>query len=177
LNTKKFNFEEAESNSKWLAEGRYDHNPETIEYGVSSFLYKRSRPFNPKRLHALLESHFLLDIVNPEDHAGHLHGHEDGDAEMEEGEEAEEEEDEEDETDEQYQARLNEAKEKFNKDRKIAYEKQQSGVFKTLFRSKGFFWLSNRPNLFFEWSQASINNNISVGGPWVCTLKEESLEM
>jgi len=67
LNTGKFDFEEAESNSKWLAEGRYDHNPESIEYGVSSFLYKRDRPFNPSKLHALLDSTFLLDIVNPED--------------------------------------------------------------------------------------------------------------
>jgi G3E family GTPase len=41
LNTKKFNFEEAESNSKWLEQDRFDIQPETEEYGVSSFLYKR----------------------------------------------------------------------------------------------------------------------------------------
>jgi hypothetical protein len=30
-------------------------------------------------------------------------------------------------------------------------------------------WLANRPDVFFEWSQASVNLNITVGGPWVCT--------
>ena len=111
----------------------------------------------------------MLDIVNPEDEAGVLHDHEHG--EEEEGEE-----DEEDETDEQYEARLAEAKEKFKKERQEANEKKNKGVFKMLFRSKGFIWLSNRPNLFFEWSQAAINGNLGVGGPWVCTLKEEPAE-
>ena len=41
INTGKFNFEEAELNSKWLETDRYDIQPETEEYGVSSFLYKR----------------------------------------------------------------------------------------------------------------------------------------
>jgi len=97
----------------------------------------------------------MLDIVNPEDEAGHLPGHdhdhdhedededEDGDEEMD---------DEEEETDEAYEIRLAEAKTKFKKDREDAYTKYQSGVFKFLLRSKGFIWLSNRPNLFFEWS-------------------------
>jgi len=173
INTGKFNFEEAEANSKWLENGRYEPASEVLEYGVSSFLYKRNRPFHPERLHKLLDSSFLLDIVNPEDHAGHLHQPGE-DEEMHD--EEEEEEEEEDETDEAYEARLQEAKEKFKKERDEAYQKMQSSAFKHLFRSKGFIWLSNRPQLFFEWSQASINNNISVGGPWVCTLEGKSLE-
>ena len=118
----------------------------------------------------------MLDIVNPEDHTGHLHGEGDEheDDEME-GDEEEEDEDE-DETDEQYEVRLAIAKEKLKVDRDQGEVKQMSGVFKRLFRSKGFVWLSNRPNLFFEWSQAAINHNINVGGPWVCTLKETTLE-
>jgi len=43
---------------------------------------------------------------------------------------------------------------------------QDKGSFKHLFRSKGFIWLSNHPDSFFEWSQAA--NTISVEGayPW-----------
>jgi len=169
LNTGMFNFEDAEANSKWLAEGRFDFNPETEEYGVSSFHYKRDRPFNPERLHKLLDSNFMLEIVNPEEDGehDHDHDHDHGDGEDDDSEE---------ETEEAYQKRLGEAKDKFKKERDQAFEKRQSGAFKLLFRSKGFIWLSNRPQLFFEWSQAAINLTISVGGPWVCTVTGKSLE-
>lgn len=180
INTGLFDFNEAEQNAKWLVQDRYDIHPETEEFGVSSFLYNRSVPFHPKRLHTLLESNFMLDIVNPEDQAGHLHGdhdHEHANEGAEGEEDGEEEEDEDDETEEDYQKRLAEAKEKFKKEREVGGEKQEKGIFKHLFRSKGFFWLANRPNLFFEWGQAAMNHNISVGGPWVCTLKELPLEV
>jgi len=92
----------------------------------------------------VLDNNFMLDIINPNEH-DHDHG------QPEEGDE-EEMEDEEDETDEAYEARLAAAKEKFKSDREKGHEKKQLGAFKHLFRSKGFIWLSNRPNLFFEWS-------------------------
>ena len=120
----------------------------------------------------------MLDVINPDhghDH-GHVHDHDDGEEEGEnEGEE--EENDDEEETEEEYQKRLAEAKEKLKKKRDEGFEKQQKGVFKHLFRSKGFLWLSNHPNLFFEWSQAAVNNNICIGGPWVCTLSGKSLAL
>lgn len=175
INTGKFNFIEAETHAKWLAQDRYDVVPESEEFGVSSFLFNQKRPFHPIRLHDLLESNFMVDIINPEDHAGHDHHHDHGDEdEDEDGNEDEEDEDEE--TDEQYQQRLAEAKDKFKKERVEGQLKKEKGVFKHLFRSKGFIWLANRPNLFFEWGQAAQNLRISVGGPWVCTLKEKSLE-
>ena len=77
INTGKFNFEEAEENQKWLKEGRFDFNPESEEYGVSSFLYNRKRPFHPQRLFDLLNSNFMLDIINPE--AQHKHGQDEDD--------------------------------------------------------------------------------------------------
>jgi G3E family GTPase len=157
-----------------LEQDRYDVNPETEEYGVSSFLYKRDRPFNPHRLHQVLDGNFMLSIINPDEQHDHAHGH--GHDEGGEGDDEEMEDEEEDETDEAYEARLAAAKEKFKKDREDGHEKKQKGAFKHLFRSKGFIWLSNRPNLFFEWSQAAVQQHISVGGPWVCTLKGKSLE-
>ena len=68
INTGKFDFTEAATHAKWLAEGRYDVQPETEEFGVSSFLYNPKKPFDPVKLHALLDGNFMLDIVNPNDH-------------------------------------------------------------------------------------------------------------
>ncbi|CAN7527936.1 GTP-binding protein [Paenibacillus sp. LjRoot153] len=51
LNTQLFNFNEASTSSGWLRElEKQTHTPETEEYGISSFVYERARPFEPSRL-------------------------------------------------------------------------------------------------------------------------------
>lgn len=51
LNTGLFNFEEASTSAGWLKElEKPVHTPETEEYGISSFVYDRRRPFHPQRL-------------------------------------------------------------------------------------------------------------------------------
>lgn len=51
LNTQLFNFEEASASPLWQRELENEsHTPETEEYGISSFVYKRARPFEPSRL-------------------------------------------------------------------------------------------------------------------------------
>eukprot|EP01110_Echinostelium_bisporum_P004247 TRINITY_DN2041_c0_g1_i1.p1 TRINITY_DN2041_c0_g1~~TRINITY_DN2041_c0_g1_i1.p1 ORF type:complete len:532 (-),score=153.48 TRINITY_DN2041_c0_g1_i1:22-1617(-) len=55
LNTKKFNFDEASNHPGWLRELRGTHKPETLEYGISSFVYRARRPFSPVRLDQLLQ--------------------------------------------------------------------------------------------------------------------------
>ncbi|CAE7186893.1 unnamed protein product [Symbiodinium sp. KB8] len=40
----------------WLKEARGEHVPETVEYGISSFVFRSKRPFHPGRLGLLLES-------------------------------------------------------------------------------------------------------------------------
>lgn len=55
LGKARFNLQNAEEYPGWLAEAReHAHTPETIEYSISSFIYKAKRPFHPERLyHAL----------------------------------------------------------------------------------------------------------------------------
>ncbi|MFC5406121.1 GTP-binding protein [Cohnella soli] len=51
LNTGLFNFDEASQSAGWLKEIQQPiHTPETEEYGISSFVYERAKPFHPERL-------------------------------------------------------------------------------------------------------------------------------
>ena len=64
LNTKLFDFEEAEKNSAWIDELKKDeHTPETEEYGISSFVYKTKKPFDPERFWKYLQENFNKNII------------------------------------------------------------------------------------------------------------------
>ena len=64
LNTKLFDFEEAEKNSAWIDELKKDeHTPETEEYGISSFIYKTKKPFDPERFWKYLQENFNENII------------------------------------------------------------------------------------------------------------------
>ncbi|MEO1028598.1 MAG: GTP-binding protein [Pseudomonadota bacterium] len=51
-----FDFEKAETHPMWAKElyGLADHVPETEEYGVTSYVYRARRPFQPEAIHKLL---------------------------------------------------------------------------------------------------------------------------
>ncbi|MFD2672189.1 GTP-binding protein [Marinicrinis sediminis] len=56
LNTGLFDFEQASQSSGWIQElQKPAHTPETEEYGISSFVFRRRRPFHPERLMDFLE--------------------------------------------------------------------------------------------------------------------------
>ena len=64
LNTKLFDFEEAEKNSAWIDELKKDeHTPETEEYGISSFVNKTKKPFDPERFWKYLQENFNENII------------------------------------------------------------------------------------------------------------------
>ena len=77
VNTCLFDFEKAHEHPHWAKElyGFADHVPETEEYGVQSFAYRARRPFDPVKIHALLngplpgvirsKGHFWL-VTRPE---------------------------------------------------------------------------------------------------------------
>ncbi|MEM0913832.1 MAG: zinc metallochaperone GTPase ZigA [Planctomycetota bacterium] len=50
VNTKLYDEEEASQMAGWNKELRGEHTPETEEYGIGSFVYRRRKPFHPKRL-------------------------------------------------------------------------------------------------------------------------------
>ncbi len=51
LNTKLFDFDKASRSAGWIKElQKAFHTPETEEYGISSFIFRRRRPFHPERL-------------------------------------------------------------------------------------------------------------------------------
>lgn len=63
LNTGLFDFEKASMSAGWIKElEQENHAPETEEYGISSFVYRRGRPFHPERL-ARFMSDWPEDVV------------------------------------------------------------------------------------------------------------------
>jgi G3E family GTPase len=56
LDTGLFDFDRAQEHPLWAKElyGFASHQPETEEYGVTSFVYRARRPFDPNRIHAVL---------------------------------------------------------------------------------------------------------------------------
>jgi G3E family GTPase len=64
LNTGLFNFEEAEQIAGWEEElNKAEHTPESEEYGISSFVYKSRKPFDPIRLYNYIEQQFPNSII------------------------------------------------------------------------------------------------------------------
>ena len=54
LDTGLFDYEKAERSAGWIRELQGEHTPETEEYGISSFTYRTSQPFDAEKLWAFL---------------------------------------------------------------------------------------------------------------------------
>lgn len=62
FNRQLFDFDKASEGAGWIKELNEEHVPETDEYGISSFVYKRRKPFHPERWEAWLRA-FPDEIV------------------------------------------------------------------------------------------------------------------
>ena len=64
LNTSLFDFEEAEQSAGWLEElNKEEHTPETEEYGISSFVYRSRKPFDPVRFWSYVQEKFASTVI------------------------------------------------------------------------------------------------------------------
>ncbi len=64
LNTGRFNFEEAEQSAGWIEElNKETHTPETEEYGISSFVYRSKKPFDPERFWHYVQHKFPSTVI------------------------------------------------------------------------------------------------------------------
>lgn len=64
LNTGLFDFEEAEQSAGWIEElNKDEHTPETEEYGISSFVFRSKKPFDPERFWNYVQHKFPNTII------------------------------------------------------------------------------------------------------------------
>ena len=63
LNTGTFDFEKASAGAGWQKELMGTHTPETEEYGISSFVFRRREPFHPQRFWKYVNSRWHSSIV------------------------------------------------------------------------------------------------------------------
>ncbi|MFG6149392.1 GTP-binding protein [Halobacillus sp. B23F22_1] len=56
LNTGSFDFEKVSQGAGWMKELNEEHVPESDEYNICSFVYRRKKPFHPERFMAWLEN-------------------------------------------------------------------------------------------------------------------------
>ena len=59
MDTGMFDYDRAQSSAGWIRELQGDHVPETEEYGISSFTYRQSRPFDAQRFHEFISNKAL----------------------------------------------------------------------------------------------------------------------
>ena len=63
INTGIFDFEKAESSAGWIKELENEHTPETEEYGIGSFVYRRNMPFHPKKFLDFVQQKFPINVI------------------------------------------------------------------------------------------------------------------
>lgn len=156
LNTKKFDFERAVLSPGWLQSLKETHVPETLEYGIGSFIFRARRPFHPQRLYDHVAKYFMI-LENPQlgkDDVEEEDSENDQDSELEEDD---------------YEEDTSDQDEIINERR----ECRAKSAYKGIFRSKGFLWLATRPMNMGEWSQAGMILTVSNGGNWFSELPDE----
>jgi G3E family GTPase len=156
LMTQRFTEEFARGVSGWMEDiaSGVKHIPETLEYGIGSFLYTADRPFHPQRLHDWVDTMYFWKEISIEV------------AEEEDNEDEEEPEKAPQGTPLPETAASADVPkiEDFGEEEK----RRRNAAYGNFFRSKGFVWLGNpnRVDHVVEWSQAGTVLTIEYASPW-----------
>lgn len=166
LCTGMFDLEKASLAPGWLQSLNEPHVPETLEYGIGSFIYRARRPFHPQRLYDLV-SQFLM-IIEPlnEEHE------DDGSASVNEDDNDSSGEDVGPKGSSDEDAEMEAYKEEEEREIAVRRAAKRSSIFAGLFRSKGFFWLATRPGSMGEWGQAGTVLTMKEAGGWFTDVPE-----
>ncbi|WP_160712359.1 GTP-binding protein [Chitinophaga solisilvae] len=63
LNTGLFDFDTTSQSAGWQAELEQEHTPETLEYGISSFVYRSRKPFHPERFWQYINERWPGNVI------------------------------------------------------------------------------------------------------------------
>jgi len=189
INTGKFDFDQAMKFDSWLERDRYDIQPETEEYGISSFLYQRDRPFDSVKVHQDLIEKLFMAYIYPEDKniipeeelEAHIHKMQELEDEKEGDEENQDEDKDAKEDDkmaeEAKDGEEDDAEEDFTyEDRVKCAETYNHSVWKNVFRSKGMAYVATQAQSIFTWQTAGMMCEVKEIGKWVATGTKEVLE-
>ncbi|KAF2448408.1 cobalamin synthesis protein [Karstenula rhodostoma CBS 690.94] len=171
LNTGRFDFAEAVASPGWLrslhemtvmdvhGKKRVAPKPETLEYGIGSFVYRARRPFDPLKLYRVLEGKFILlqDEADDDEDENMSDDANEGSSNTEHSDSASEDSDDPPTMDPS----------------EILANKKGCPLFRGLHRSKGIFWLATRPGQMGSWSTAGAMLTIGSEMPWFCTVSDD----
>ncbi|KAG9660226.1 cobW-domain-containing protein, partial [Aureobasidium melanogenum] len=168
--------------------------PETLEYGINSFVYRARRPFSPGRLYELVHDKFVILEPQDEDEEEEEEEEEDDGSEDDANDSQDEEDGEQDDAANESEGDEKETTNLWKTDATSVASDDQDAldtkypdldlptrlankkahpVFKPLLRSKGFIWLATRPYVSGDWSQAGAMLTVSGGLNWFAVVPEE----
>ena len=186
LKTGLFSMAKASNSPGWLQTMRGEPVvPETEVYNIGSFVYSARTPFHPERLYDFLMSHFMVLIQEVEEEEEGVcpvpsrmvdENNEEDErpkkvARIEAKQDAEEERKQKEQEEEQEEQLEREERDAMCAERIAACK----AAFGTILRSKGFFWIAGRDDVYGEWGQSGVVGELSCGGPWICKMPQDAL--
>lgn len=172
INTGMFDIDKARRSAGWLKSLVEEHNPETLEYGIGSFVYRARRPFHPLRLRAMLDELFAIqEVLVVED--GPPSSVDDACGFDNDTTNAVVVTDDDDIDKEERDAIMLPASLSVTPQEAAAMRETLQTKYGAVLRSKGWFWLATRNDMAGEWSQAGSILRITPGSPWYAAIPED----
>ena len=203
LDTKLFSMDRAASSAGWLQHMRDEKVvPETVAFGIDSFVYKARTPFHPSRLYDFMTKHFMVKMTGcapPPAEGDGSDGRDSeppassdarGDVTTEDKDEAVDEEittaaaaaavaastaeaNVREEGDEEEERELQRELAELREWESGRRQKRMLESFGTILRSKGYTWIAGRDHLVGEWSQSGAVGEFGMGGFWFAAVDKK----